>query len=675
MRWRKKQQWLKRRGLALRCVLFTCVAFCGCQAAPFERLEATSTASAGGQLPKIESAQSHAAANAATPSHPAEAEVVQAHSSDDAAIAENLNCGHREAALNHYELAEKCYRKVLALSPDHPMANHRLAVLADRRGDFSTSERCYLKALNREPNNADALSDLGYSYFLQGRNAESETYLLAALRANSLHQKALDNLSLLYVKIGDRDRALETLKRSLSESEALARMAELLPREHGSAADDETITASFAPFQSGALADRNAGTPVQKLATAGENAQRTSSPSIPETGQAPQGQPLLEKQLADLMDRERKQALEKRTRQQKTNPQFATSALATPSSESSAASAWDSPAPSSVPTRSSAVPDAGLANKAESTTGAVGRVPDERINDVFAAIDREGDNSGSARSQASVSPAGDPGASQSIPAPLREGPDRPRGPVTGAAPAGLSPNNTCVPSAAAANDSEDWESISTAVAVGTIDKRGLSTSCNAPASSSDPRHSNGPSGTANATISASWATNGFDSQPPQSPRILAIGVEPTTNGGDERTRAPRAPDALDEFEAEIQKKQAKKEARIIPGRSSSNAAAAAKQPAQWLTDLQRRTDKDASGDSGQNADNPWSPRIQPRRNLPPLFAPDRSSVSEKRPVGDKPDPFDAGTNWSDVPAWSAAPVPASSRSNGNNGPLIRPGSF
>ncbi len=134
--------------------------------------------------------------------------------SNEALIVENLNLGHREAALNRLDQAEAYYRRVLELQPDNSVANHRLAVIADKKHDYARAEHYYLTALQREPRNPDLLSDVGYSYLLQGRREDSERCLMAATRLDPSHAKALHNLSLLYAANGDYDRAFDALRRA-----------------------------------------------------------------------------------------------------------------------------------------------------------------------------------------------------------------------------------------------------------------------------------------------------------------------------------------------------------------------------------------------------------------------------------------------------------------------------
>jgi hypothetical protein len=152
---------------------------------------------------------------------------------------------------------------------------------------------------------------------------------------------------------------------------------------------------------------------------------------------------------------------------------------------------------------------------------------------------------------------------------------------------------------------------------------------------------------------------------------MATGVLPAA-GRAEGAPGQRPSDALDEFEAEIQKN----ERNFNPVRSSSNAGSTAKPSVQGLPREQHATanKSDAFGDSSTKAGDPWSVRIEPRRNPPPMFAPDDFSATDKKPTS-KQGSFDTGSNWSDLPAWQGAPAPGNSSTDRGSGPAIRPGSF
>ncbi len=440
MRLPNKMQRRQRRGAALVCVGIAWLIACGCQSTQLDRLDgSTSTYSSGEPIVDNGPPPAHPAAHDSSAAPGADA-LAQAQPINEAAIAENLNSGHREAALNHDAEAEAYYRKALDLDPDNPLANHRLAILADHRGDFAVSERCYLKALSHEPNNADLLSDLGYSYFLQGRTKESERCLQAAVRANPLHQMALDNLSLLYAKLGDRERTFEVLKRSLGESAARTRLAQLFPPNRGAATEDETFTASFTPFSAHETADQASAVPSHNIANANDpqpapptiNAvPKDTAPaaSLPPRAAEPviaASQSPLEKQLAELMERERQRALEERTQRQAivlpTAPAASAAPVAQPvvaaqsiiAAQSQAVTHWSEPPaatrPEPPPTTVSSVPNAGFGAAVAPRPIPTDRVPDDRINEAFSAIDHEGTDGSTASTSSASAPWDQPGA-------------------------------------------------------------------------------------------------------------------------------------------------------------------------------------------------------------------------------------------------------------------------
>jgi Flp pilus assembly protein TadD len=236
-----------------------CLFVTGCQTAPFEHVN-NSTAFNANHMPTTADRAdgSTAGPTAGSPSTTAAATTVAGESTtpasvpstggNEAAIVENLNLGHREAALNRLEQAEAYYRRVLELQPDNPVANHRLAVLADKQHDYARAEHYYMTALRREPRDPDLLSDLGYSYLLQGRRQDSERCLNAATQLDPSHAKALHNLSLLFAMNGDYDRSFDALRRADGESEARAKIARLFPQGRPQASDNQAMVASFQPM-------------------------------------------------------------------------------------------------------------------------------------------------------------------------------------------------------------------------------------------------------------------------------------------------------------------------------------------------------------------------------------------------------------------------------------------
>jgi tetratricopeptide (TPR) repeat protein len=158
-------------------------------------------------------------------------------------IAELLHKGHAAFQQGNLPEAQSNYYAVIQRQANHPVANHRLGVIADRQQDYQSAQRYYFTALQASPRDPNLLNDIGYSFLLQSRYGESERYLQDALRLNPTQSNAINNLGLLYAKQGQADQALAMFRRTNSEAEAQAKLARLLPSNIGAVAPPNTMLA------------------------------------------------------------------------------------------------------------------------------------------------------------------------------------------------------------------------------------------------------------------------------------------------------------------------------------------------------------------------------------------------------------------------------------------------
>lgn len=122
--------------------------------------------------------------------------------------------------------AIKAYQAIAAKSPKNAMAQHRLAVLHDKKGDCKQSEKHYLAALKYAPKNADLHCDYGYSLYLQRRWKDSEKSYRRAIELNPNLARAHTNLGLLLARTDRRDDAYEEFRRAgCSEPDIHANLA------------------------------------------------------------------------------------------------------------------------------------------------------------------------------------------------------------------------------------------------------------------------------------------------------------------------------------------------------------------------------------------------------------------------------------------------------------------
>ncbi len=150
-------------------------------------------------------------------------------------LEEHIQLGER--ALSGWEndpqglaVAKAHFRRVLAQNPQHPLAHHRLAVIADLTEDFDTAGRHYAQALKRNPTDAYLLHDAGYSLMLQGKMQESIPYFQRALQISPHMELAGRKLAEAYVSTRQYDLAEQTLKQILPAQAAAAELAALKQR-------------------------------------------------------------------------------------------------------------------------------------------------------------------------------------------------------------------------------------------------------------------------------------------------------------------------------------------------------------------------------------------------------------------------------------------------------------
>ena len=92
------------------------------------------------------------------------------------------------------QLAEKAYRRVLAVDPEHTGANNALASILAADGQLEEAARRFEQLLSRAPASAYLHNNVGYALHLQGRHAEAVAQLQRALALDPGFERAWANL-------------------------------------------------------------------------------------------------------------------------------------------------------------------------------------------------------------------------------------------------------------------------------------------------------------------------------------------------------------------------------------------------------------------------------------------------------------------------------------------------
>jgi predicted O-linked N-acetylglucosamine transferase (SPINDLY family) len=112
--------------------------------------------------------------------------------------------------------AEKIYRQLLDLQPNHPTALHGLGTLAGQRGQWQQAESLLRRVVALEPKNASAHNNLGNTLKAAGRPREAVTAYQEAIRLAPAFTVALSNLGNALAECGQPQAAVDAFHRALS---------------------------------------------------------------------------------------------------------------------------------------------------------------------------------------------------------------------------------------------------------------------------------------------------------------------------------------------------------------------------------------------------------------------------------------------------------------------------
>ncbi|MCC9605425.1 tetratricopeptide repeat protein [Blastopirellula sp. JC732] len=126
---------------------------------------------------------------------------------------------------NKTESAERIYHAILKQQPDNVVANHRMAVMAAKRGLQEDAGTYFQTAEAGGLRTAEFYNDYGYWLYLQNKTEPAEQYFQKSLAVDGSYRAAHNNLGLI---LGEQQRYEESLKHfmlAVDEGEAYANLA------------------------------------------------------------------------------------------------------------------------------------------------------------------------------------------------------------------------------------------------------------------------------------------------------------------------------------------------------------------------------------------------------------------------------------------------------------------
>lgn len=121
--------------------------------------------------------------------------------------------------------ARNMYARLASEHPNHPVAHHRLGVLAAKAGNYQEAMQHLSRAQQVGGDTPELLSDIGYLHYLQNNHAAAQQNLRAAIAADPQNKRAYNTLGLVLAEEGRFQESLDAFRRAVSEAEALSNLA------------------------------------------------------------------------------------------------------------------------------------------------------------------------------------------------------------------------------------------------------------------------------------------------------------------------------------------------------------------------------------------------------------------------------------------------------------------
>lgn len=132
----------------------------------------------------------------------------------------NFHFGATLEQLGEIRAAEKQFKKVLKKTPNQAVVLNYLGYMLAERGTRLNEALEYIeRALAQDPHNGAYRDSLGWVYFKLNKLDLAEKNLMQAFEVNDSDPTILEHLGDLYVKLGDKSKALTYYKKSVSWAE------------------------------------------------------------------------------------------------------------------------------------------------------------------------------------------------------------------------------------------------------------------------------------------------------------------------------------------------------------------------------------------------------------------------------------------------------------------------
>jgi eukaryotic-like serine/threonine-protein kinase len=136
---------------------------------------------------------------------------------DPLSLVSNRNLGYAFYFARQYDQAIEQYQKTLELDPNFISTHYLLGLAYLQKSMYNEGVAEFEKALVISPSNAGSLSWLGYAYAVVGKRLDARKVLDQLSKLSKQSYVPAWNVAVVYVGLGENDKAFEWLRRSFEE--------------------------------------------------------------------------------------------------------------------------------------------------------------------------------------------------------------------------------------------------------------------------------------------------------------------------------------------------------------------------------------------------------------------------------------------------------------------------
>ena len=130
-------------------------------------------------------------------------------------IKELFNLAVKNHTSNNIEEAQKLYKEVLKINPNHSNALNNLGIISYNLGDNRKAVNYYEKAITSDQNNSNAYNNLGVVFKILGEEHKAKDCYERAIKINPNYADAYNNLGIIFYSSGNNQKAKDCYEKAI----------------------------------------------------------------------------------------------------------------------------------------------------------------------------------------------------------------------------------------------------------------------------------------------------------------------------------------------------------------------------------------------------------------------------------------------------------------------------